>query len=255
MAAKAGGRPITHGRSDLRRRATLDPYAVSYVSSVRAMPNSSIHQHRSREHRWLARIGFAISRVEPSGTGSGVESVPQPGAAPSPVSGICAVGKVFVTALADRITAASQKVGKARRGGVAVSSGDSALRVEGTAASISEMRALVPISVGIRSDRKPTRREALGGGLPLHSLRGPRRSRHNLARDCGPRLLNHAAMSSRPIAEMVRALAVIRCTVHTFKTARSVNHSSAQPRGHLDRVVRLSDGMRSASTRFGSVAR
>jgi hypothetical protein len=41
MAAKAGGRPITHGRSDLRRRATLDPYAVSYVSSVRAMPNSS----------------------------------------------------------------------------------------------------------------------------------------------------------------------------------------------------------------------
>ena len=110
-------------------------------------------------------------------------------------------GKVFAAALADRITAASQKVGKARRGGVAVSSGESALRVEGTAASISEVRALVPISVGIRSDPKPTRREALGGGLLLHPLRGPRRSRHNLARDCGPCLLNHAAMSSRPIAE------------------------------------------------------
>ena len=46
--------------------------------------------------------------------GSGVESFPQPGAAPSPVSGICAVGKVFVAALADRITAASQKVGKSK---------------------------------------------------------------------------------------------------------------------------------------------
>jgi hypothetical protein len=53
----------------------------------------------------------------------------------------------------------------------------------------------------------------------LHPLRGPRRSRHNLARDCGPRLLIHAAMSSRPIAKMVRALTVIRCVVHTFKTA------------------------------------
>jgi hypothetical protein len=58
-----------------------------------------------------------------------------------------------------------------------------------------------PISVAIRSDRKPTRREALGDGLLLHPLRGPRRSRHNLARDYGPRLLNRAATSSRPIAE------------------------------------------------------
>jgi len=38
---------------------------------------------------------------------------------------------------------------KARRSGVAVSSGERTLRVEGTAASISEVRALVPISVGI----------------------------------------------------------------------------------------------------------
>jgi hypothetical protein len=59
---------------------------------------------------------------------------------------------------------------EAKRGGVAVSSGESALCVEGTAAAISEVRALVPISVEIRSDRKPTRREALGGGLPLHRL-------------------------------------------------------------------------------------
>ena len=64
---------------------------------------------------------------------------------------------------------------KARRDGVAVSSGESALRVEGTVASISEMRALVPTSVGIRSDRsllaeklwvagfRCTRFEVLGG--------------------------------------------------------------------------------------------
>ena len=51
---------------------------------------------------------------------------------------------------------------------------------------------------------------------------------------------------------MVRSLAVIRCTVHTFKTARSVNHSSAQPRGHLDRVVgsAMASGRRGLS-RYG----
>jgi hypothetical protein len=40
-----------------------------------------------------------VSLVRPwakPGVGSGVESFPQPGAAPSTVSGICAVGKVFV---------------------------------------------------------------------------------------------------------------------------------------------------------------